>query len=655
MAYLKKWRSIQARVTELAQSSDEHDEHDNQLNQVAQTNCSDAEAIQTNTEDVCISPAASHGQQTSSASESDYYSSDHDFVWDDSFENMSSSTSSDSGHVEVKPNLSVSLAAWVVKYNVPREGTNALLDIFRQHGHRMPADSRTLLQTPQTCDVEDKCGGKYLYFGLKSGILKILAQNPAFCKANDTVRLHVNIDGIPIFKSTNEQMWPILCSFSDFPPFIVALYSGNSKPNNIAHYVENFLNEYIHLQQEHIYFEDKQFHICVRVFICDAPARAFIKCIIGHTGYYSCERCTMKGTWKGRVVFNSIEFESLRTDEQFNEQVYEHHQKGKSPLIDTGIQSIKCFCLDYMHLVCLGVTKRILTYLKAGPKVCKLSFRHISEISECLQSFSGKMPADFARQPRTMIEMERWKATEFRQFLLYTGSIALKKVLSPKMYEHFLSLMVAVSILLMSDDERRNYYVPYARQLLSYFVDNCKEYYGKTFTVYNVHNLLHLADDVETFQSSLNEISAFKFENHLQSIKKLVKSAHNPVVQVGKRIRELEKANTRISCNKQRTYISSRMRDSCFLLRNNEYAFVKEKQEKGFVCDVLKEQYTQSFFKKPCDSKMLNIVYIKNLRDNTRRKLLERKDLRRKVICLDYNQGYVLFPMLHEVETLTVS
>ena len=43
--------------------------------------------------------------------------------------------------------------------------------------------------------------------------------------------------------------------------------------------------------------------------------------------------------------------------------------------------------------------------------------------------------------------------------------------------------------------------------------------YGSTFTVYNVHNLLHLHEDVSFFNCSLNDVSAFQFKNHLQVIK----------------------------------------------------------------------------------------------------------------------------------------
>lgn len=230
---------------------------------------------------------------------------------------------------------------------------------------------------------------------------------------------------------SNPQM--IKCGLSWFQ---VALFCGQSKPQNVSLYLADFLNEYLELQERHILFNQKIFHITITFFICDAPARSFLKCIKQHNSYFSCERCCIKGTWNGRVVFNTRENIDLRTEEQFNAIAYNNHQIGRSPLIDYNIPCIRTFALDYMHLVCLGVMKRILNFIKSGPPECRLSSRHIKEISDNLLSFSGKMPSDFVRNPRSVLEMDRWKATEFRQFLLYTGPIALKQVLKPEMYNH---------------------------------------------------------------------------------------------------------------------------------------------------------------------------------------------------------------------------
>ena len=36
------------------------------------------------------------------------------------------------------------------------------------------------------------------------------------------------------------------------------------------------------------------FNIRLLFFTCDAPARQFLKCVKGHSGFYSCERCEIR-------------------------------------------------------------------------------------------------------------------------------------------------------------------------------------------------------------------------------------------------------------------------------------------------------------------------------------------------------------------------
>ncbi|CAJ1074006.1 uncharacterized protein LOC128029257 [Xyrichtys novacula] len=124
-----------------------------------------------------------------------------------------------------------------------------------------------------------------------------------------------------------------------------------------------------------------------------------------------------------------------RTDERFKTVRYTCHQKKKTtPLIKTGVGCVSQFVLDYMHVVCLGAVKRLLTFLIKGPVECKLPRSSVEELSSRLMALRGKMPSEFARQPRSLVDLDRWKATEFRQFLLYTGPVVLKDILSDDQY-----------------------------------------------------------------------------------------------------------------------------------------------------------------------------------------------------------------------------
>ena len=105
--------------------------------------------------------------------------------------------------------------------------------------------------------------------------------------------------------------------------------------------------------------------VTLKCFVCDAPARSFLKQMILHTGYHSCERCCVKGTHNGRIVFNSMKEADKRTDKKFAKQKYKKHQKALTSLIDAGIECISNFPLNYMHLIFLGVVKRVLKFLKS--------------------------------------------------------------------------------------------------------------------------------------------------------------------------------------------------------------------------------------------------------------------------------------------------
>ena len=95
-------------------------------------------------------------------------------------------------------------------------------------------------------------------------------------------------------------------------------------------------------------------------------------------------------------------------------------------------------------------------------------------------------------------------------------------------------------------------------------MQNCKEHYGNTFCVYNVHGVLHITEDVEYFGLPLDEISAFQFENYLQKLKHLVRSRNNPMCQLTKRLRELNFIDVKSETN---TKVTIKPKYNCFLLK----------------------------------------------------------------------------------------
>lgn len=149
------------------------------------------------------------------------------------------------------------------------------------------------------------------------------------------------------------------------------------------------------------------------------------------------------------------------------------------------------------------------------------------------------MPSEILRKPRSDFnKFHRWKATEFRFFLLYLTPFILYDIL-PNDYNDFLHFSVlhcAIRILCDPLNCVRN--KEYAAKLLLWFVQNFKRLYGTKNCVYNVHNLIHLADDINTFRVPLDDFSCFPFENEMKNVKRYLRKHDKPLSQIFKRISE---------------------------------------------------------------------------------------------------------------------
>lgn len=103
---------------------------------------------------------------------------------------------------------------------------------------------------------------------------------------------------------------------------------------------------------------------------------------------------------------------------------------------------------------------------------------------------------EFGRKPKSLRYARMWKATEYRQFLCYTGLVALKSKLRPDLYNHFISLHVPVRIICC---EKLHFLLPYTQQLLEHYVISFAKLYERHNVLHNVHGLIHLVEDVEKF------------------------------------------------------------------------------------------------------------------------------------------------------------
>jgi len=154
---------------------------------------------------------------------------------------------------------------------------------------------------------------------------------------------------------------------------------------------------------------------------------------------------------------------------------------------------VRAWPLDYMHLVCLGVMRKLLFLLMAD-----MDEESQNEYDRRMKIFTRRCPSEFQRKGGPLSLLGRWKATEYRLFMLYTGPFVFKGIISDASYNHFLQLHFAMSILLsLSLDGQQ---VDFARSLLRDFVQTFGVLYGIEQFIYNGHSLIHLPDDCDYFE-----------------------------------------------------------------------------------------------------------------------------------------------------------
>ena len=493
----------------------------------------------------------------------------------------------------------------------------------------------------------------YFHFGLATMISSTLKKYSSDdVQSLDRIIISLNIDGLPLFKSSNTSVWPVLGAITNLKPmksFLITVTVGNSKPSNL-----DFLNETIidlnNLLINGFDYNERHFGVTLSCIICDAPAKAFVKRVKQYSGYYGCDKCDQRGLYIGRMTYPETDNLTYRTDASFRNQSQEEHHKPdeRSPFLNLPIDMVRDFPIDYMHQVCLGVMKKLIICWMRGPRSnARLSGGLIDQISTRLKSFVQFVPREFARKPRRLDEIDRWKATEFRQFLLYTGPFALKNVLPNNLYKHFMCLSVAVNILV--NKTLASFHSNYAHQLLTYFVRRCSVLYGQEVCVYNIHSLVHLKNEADIF-GCLDKCAAWPFEIYMQQLKRKVRMGNNLATQLVKRVHESMEQVSNVhttKCNK----IRFKKPNNMYCTDSGRYCEVIRPintEEKAFLCRVYHS--SEYSFRYPCNSDIIG--HAKFSKENYNIKTLEADKLVIRCMRLpSIEENKVVFlPLQHDFQ-----
>lgn len=218
----------------------------------------------------------------------------------------------------------------------------------------------------------------------------------------------------------------------------------------------------------------------------------------------------------------------------------------------------------------------------------------------------------------------------------------MKNILACDHYNLFLALSTAICILVSTKLAAEH--VNYARQLLKYFVKRGCELYGEEFAVYNVHGLLHIADDVIKF-GCLDNCSAWRFENYMKQLKKKVRSGKNPAAQLVKRIYEetdrvpvVNSESLTIYCRRPNNAYVTKCSKYCSVVRVESYA------HHTYLCRVYNA--AQPIHDHPCDSRLLGFCRMPN--HSYEMMILHYNDLKARCFLIEDDHHVTFMPLLHQ-------
>lgn len=186
-------------------------------------------------------------------------------------------------------------------------------------------------------------------------------------------------------------------------PFFIGTYASYGKPKSVFEYLQTVREEYSELVNEGFILDNSHYSVKIRAVIVDTPAWSFATCTKGHNGFYGCGKCFIQGTRvNSRTVFLRTDC-TLRTDENFLQRSQIQHHLDTSPFEELGLGMVTQFPLDYMHLVCLGVMKKLLKILKDKKIIHAKNWKILSDNLVAIRAY---VPQEFARKCRSLDEIE---------------------------------------------------------------------------------------------------------------------------------------------------------------------------------------------------------------------------------------------------------
>ena len=372
------------------------------------------------------------------------------------------------------------------------------------------------------------------------------------CNASNTICFNFSLDGAQQWKSAKKALWPMQIHLNCFVgvtrfkyAILVALYQTEKEPT------PQFMNLFMSVLKEQcdvlaeqgiqlIDYWTKDVFVLKLIPFCgcvDTVARPLLQNRIQFNGYFGCSWCYHHGVYYEHAMKFPMQQDDpeLRTHESHVKDVYnvissrrptEFGVKGDSILLDfPNFDIVWNLPPDYMHQTLLGVTKQL---FNAWKKI--LSGKDFEKIKKRMANI--KLSRDLQRNLRSLNYVKKYKALEWKIWLLFVSAPCLHGILPDEMFHSYLRLVNCVYTYLqksITNDEIDNC----EREMLQ-FVGECEIIFNTEIMTFNLHGHLHYADSIRRV-GPLWANSAFPFETAIGKFLKEINAPNGSIKEIAQK------------------------------------------------------------------------------------------------------------------------
>lgn len=377
----------------------------------------------------------------------------------------------------------------------------------------------------------------------------------------DDLSVTWNTDGIPLFESSGHSVWPLLLQVNELPYkervnnlLLSALWFGIKKPK-MNTFLRPFTETMNRLSSEGISWAPEGGDTRIsRVYpgpcTVDTVARCTVMKMSQFNGAYGCAWCEQKGekAARGRGHAHVYPMQETAPKLRTHDTIVKHAEKankigkafrgvrGPSILFFMSFLTFPTsFVVDYMHAVCNGFVQSTATLWfkhQKGSRKNKRDYRigrHITEINNRLKALTPVW--EMTRLPRGLNERKFWKASEWRNWLLFFSPVVLLGLLPDKYYDNWIRFVGIMHFCLQGSIPMDR--IDDVRKCMVNFLREYEQLYGKQCMTFNAHILLHMVDHIKMWGPPWG-FSAFPFESVNGKLVRLVNGtryAHSQIVE----------------------------------------------------------------------------------------------------------------------------